>query len=264
MPDLSVLTERSFGGLALATVADRPKWINMMIYGDPGVGKTVLAGSSSSVDDMAPVLIIDVEGGTYSLTSFYPEVDVVRVKSVADLLRVYQALTTDEHGYRTIVLDSLSEINKMVMGDIMRAVVEEDDERDPDVPSIREWGKLGEQVRRIVRRFRDLDMHVIFTCLADETTDKRGKKTMYPMLNGKLKKEVAGFMDIVVFMYAKQVRINAEGQIDPEADEAKHRFVLSSGTDEFVCKDRSARLPEIMLDPDMRTIHSLIQGETDG
>lgn len=264
MPDLSVLTERSFGGLALSTVADRPKYINMMIYGDPGVGKTVLAGSASVVEDMSPVLIIDVEGGTYSLTSFFPEVDVVRVKSIAELLAVYKALTVEEHGYRTVVLDSLSEINKMVMNDIMRAVVEEDDERDPDVPSIREWGKLGEQMRRIVRRFRDLDTHVIFTCLTDETTDKRGKKTMYPMLNGKLKKEVAGFMDIVVFMYAKLVRVNAQGEIDPDADEAKHRFVLSSGTDEYVCKDRSARLPEIMLDPDMRNIHSLIQGDNNG
>jgi hypothetical protein len=150
----------------------------------------------------------------------------------------------------------------MIMGDIMKAVVEEDEERDPDVPSIREWGKLGEQMRRVIRRFRDLPMHTVFTALLDESEDKKGRMKKNPMLSGKLKKEVAGFMDIVLFVYAKHVRVNPlTGELDQDADEALHRFVLSSSTDEFVCKDRSSRMPEVMLDPTMFKIHTLIQGE---
>jgi hypothetical protein len=264
MPDLSKLTERSFGGLQLTSVKERPPYINMLIYGDPGSGKTVLAGSAAAIEEMSPVLVVDVEGGSYSLRAFYPEIDVVRVKTLAELLTVYQELAKGTHGYKTVVLDSLTEIQKMVMGDIMRDVIEEDADRDPDVPSIREWGKSGEQMRRIIRRFRDLDMHVIFTALVDEVQDKKGKRVFFPMLPGKLKKEAAGFMDIVVYMYGKMIKLNDQGEIDPNAEEAKHRFVLSSGTDEYVCKDRSSRMPAIMLDPTMRSIHDTIQGETNG
>lgn len=263
MPDLSALKARSFGGLALSTVQERPPFINMLIYGDPGSGKTVLAGSAQAVEAMSPVLVVDVEGGSYSLRAFYPDIDVVRVKALSELVKVYETLATTDHGYKTVVLDSLTEIQKMVMSDIMREVVEEDSDRDPDVPSIREWGKSGEQMRRIIRRFRDLDMHVIFTALVDEVQDKKGRRTFFPMLSGKLKKEAAGFMDIVVYMYGKMVKINDKGEIDPEAPESKHRFVLTSGTDEYVCKDRSSRMPAIMLDPTMTLIHETINQEED-
>lgn len=261
MPDLSSLTERNFAGLTLSSVKEAPPWMNIFLYGDPGAGKTVLAGSAESVEDMAPVIFVDCEGGAFSLRSFYPTVDVVRVTSLAQLVDVYKELSLMQHGYRTVVVDSISEVNKMIMGDIMKEVVEEDEERDPDVPSIREWGKLGEQMRRMIRRFRDLPMHTVFTALLDESQDAKGRSKKYPMLNGKLKKEVAGFMDIVLFVYAKHVKVNALGELDPDADEALHRFVLSSSTDEFACKDRSNRLPEIMLDPTMTKLHALIQGE---
>jgi hypothetical protein len=62
-------------------------------------------------------------------------------------------------------------------------------------------------------------------------------------------------------VYAKSVKVNAEGELDQDAEEATHRFVLSSSTDDYICKDRSSRMPEIMLDPTMMKIHTLIQGE---
>jgi hypothetical protein len=261
MPDLKQLTQRSFGKLQLATVRESPAWLNILLYGDPGAGKTVLAGSASEIEAMSPVLVGDCEGGTYSLRSFYPEVDVVRLTTTADVVEFYNTLRLGEHGYRTVILDSLTEIQKMVMSDIMKMVIEQDADRDPDVPSIREWGKSGEQMRRIIRRFRDLPMHTIFTALLDEDKDPKGRVKRYPMLPGKLKKEAAGFMDIVLFVYAKHVRLDETGQISNEAEEALHRFVLSSSTDEYTCKDRSARLPEVLLDPTMKKLHEIIQGE---
>jgi hypothetical protein len=256
--DLDTLMERTIGGLKIAPVSEHPPFINMLIYGEPGAGKTVLAGSADAVAEMSPVLVADVEGGAFSLRAFYPKVDVVRVTSIMDLANILEALKAGESEYKTVVLDSLTEIQKMVMSVIMQQVVIEDPERDPDIPSIREWGKNSEQIRKIVRRFRDLPMNVIFTALLDSDKDpKTNKVKHYPSLPGKLKREIPGFVDIVAFLYNKDVQLEGD-------DEARdHRLLLTKSTESHICKDRSNNLEPVMADPDMISIHRAVLGDVD-
>lgn len=243
-----LLTEKSLGGLAVRSVEALPKHINFLVYGDPGVGKTVLAGSAATVEAMSPVLIIDIEGGTLSLRDRYPDVDVVRVTNMEEMGKLYDALRRGEGGYKTVVLDSLSEIQKFSMMWIMRGLVKDDPDRDPDVPGLREWGKNTEQVRRLVRAFRDLPISTIFTALASsDRNPKTGITAVKPGLSGKLSAEVAGFLDIVVYMYIKVI------------DGIPRRFLLTTGTDEQIAKDRSNKLPPVLEDPDMESIWTIVQ-----
>ena len=122
MTTTEVLTENTLGGLKVQPVSERPQVVNMLVYGDPGVGKTVLAGSASEVEAMSPVLFIDVEGGTMSLRNKYPQVDVVRVASWSDMTSVYNDIASSTDSYKTIVLDSLTEIQKFSMYNIMRDI----------------------------------------------------------------------------------------------------------------------------------------------
>lgn len=244
-----VLTSETLGGLKVEPVSKRPQAVNMLIYGDPGVGKTVLAGSASKVENMAPVLFIDVEGGTMSLRNKYPDVDVVRVSNWQDMTAIYNDIASSESKYKTIVIDSLTEIQKFSMYNIMRDLVNSDPDRDPDVPGIREWGKNAEQIRRFVRAFRDLPVNTIFTALAATDKDqKTGAVLSRPYLSGKLASEVAGFLDIVCFMYIRIV----DGEV--------RRLMLTSSTDSCVAKDRSDSLPPVLEEPDMQTIHQIVTG----
>jgi hypothetical protein len=243
----TILTPRTIGGLTVRPVQEAVEFINLLVYGEPGVGKTVLAASAAQVPDMCPVLIIDIEGGTLSAAKMGYECEVVRVTEWVQMQRVYDDLYRNRSDFRTVVFDSLTEIQKFSMAQIMKHVVEADSDRDPDVPSIREWGKNGEQTRRLVRGFRDLPMHTIFTCLADADRDSQGNVTKTrPSLSGKLKNEVAGYVDIVAYMYKKTIRDQVE------------RALLLSGTDKYVAKDRSHSLPNVMLDPNMTTIFATI------
>lgn len=245
---------KQIGGLDISAVAERDPYINALIYGDPGVGKTVLTGSASAVVVMAPVLVIDVEGGTFSLRDRYSDVDVVRVKRWIDIQNIYGALFDQAKNgvleYNTLVLDSLSEIQKFSMEQIMAEVVKGDPERDRDVPSVREWGKNLEQIRRLVRAFRDLPLNCLFTALAMNDKDQRsGLITTRPSLSGKMGAEVAGFVDLVSYMYTKI----KDGKIE--------RYLLNQPTDRQVAKDRSGRLPLVLQDPTMQSIHDFIFGD---
>lgn len=248
------LTARNIAGLTINKVQERSSWYNMLIYGDSGTGKTTLAGSADLVPAMRPVLFIDVEGGTESLKHSYPEVDTVRVMTWKQMQSVYDALYEGGHGYRTVVLDSLTEIQKFNMYDIMSGVIQKRPDLDPDVPSMREWGKNLEQLRKMVRGFRDLEIHTIFTALSRSDKDaKTGITSMKPSLSGKLADEVAAFLDIVGYYYVKQMG-------DGEDAEFK-RYLLTQKTDSQIAKDRTGRLPMVVEAPTMQTLHQLLSAK---
>lgn len=243
------LTAEKLGGLQVQTVADKMAFINLLVYGDPGVGKTVLAASADKVPEMRPVIFIDIEGGTFSIRERYPEVKVVRVESWDDMQSIYDALLMEDHGYRTVVLDSLTEIQKFSMYNIMEFTVKKDPDRDPDVPSMREWGKNIEQIRKLVRAFRDLPMHTIFTALEKSDKDnKTGKVKTKPSLSGKLANEVAGFLDIVAYQYTKV-----------HEDELR-RYLLTGSHEQYVAKDRSDNLPLTIESPTMDKVFGFAFG----
>src|SRR5207247_3692235 len=106
-------------GLPVEKVSKKAPYVNMLIYGESGSGKTRLSGSADDVPEMRKVLFIDVEGGTLTLRSCYPNVDTIRVRSWSEMQSLYDALYADRHGYTTIVIDSLTEIKKISMDHVI-------------------------------------------------------------------------------------------------------------------------------------------------
>ena len=240
----SLTPTRSLAGLPVQKVQARSQYLNILVYGESGVGKTSLAGSADAVPEMRPVLVVDIEGGTESLRSTYPNVDTVRVTTWKEMQSLYNELHRGKSGYQTIVLDSLTEIQKLNMYSIMQAVVAARPDLDPDVPSMREWGKNLEQIRRFVRGFRDLPVHTIFTALEVADKDERtGAVMKTPMLSGKLRGEIPAFLDIVLYYFMKK------------HNDDFIRAVLCQKTDTHVAKDRTGKLPRTLANPTMADIY---------
>lgn len=223
-------------------------YFNLLIYGQPGAGKTYLGGTAQDHPKTSPVLVLDVEGGAATLRH-RKDIDVVRIRSFRELVEVWKQLQiTKDLEYKTVLVDSLSELQKLDMNDIMTSVLQRDPDRDPDVPSQREWGKSVNHMREIVRRFRDLPCNTIFTSLAKESKDvESGRVNVTPSLPGKLASEVPGFLDIVVYLYT-----------DVERDIVVRRL-LAQPTRKFAAKDRLAALGTVLENPTIPMIWEMIE-----
>lgn len=216
--------------------AESVEWLNLLIYGEPGVGKTRLAGSAADHPDTSPVLILDVEGGVMSLRH-QPSVDVVQIRDIDTIVKIHDELQKrNGGGYKTVVIDSLSELQKLdmfaVMGDEVNKA-RNPESMDKDVPTQRAWGKSLERLRRIIRAYKDLPVHTIMTTKLATTTDEQTNVTLYhPALPGKLRGDAPGFFDVVGLMRVKEEQNGA----------VKKRTLQIQSTSKVIAKDRTDAL----------------------
>lgn len=258
--------QTTIANLPIVKASEKLDRISMLIYGDPGVGKTVLSGSSNEVESMRPVLFIDCEGGTKPLRETQPDIEVVRVqtlydkggrtrKSAWDFLSdgIYEDLKLQPSRYKTLVVDSLTEVSNLAMQHVMEELIAEHPERDPDVPGQKEYLRTASKVRRWVRGMRDLHTNIIFTALVREDTDETTGKVVkiIPAFAGKkLSYEVPAWVDNVMFLYTKTIK-------DEDKKDVIVRKGLSQPSGKHFAKDRSTRLPQVLDNPTMAMIADL-------
>ncbi len=107
-------------------------------------------------------------------------------------------------------------------------------------------------VRRMVRAFRDLDAHVIFTAHEQEVGPDDKSKIVLPSLPGKLAKEIPGFIDEVVYIYARPT-----GKKDADGNMLIERRILAQPTPRYVVKSRGG-LPVSLRDPSIKAITDIV------
>jgi phage nucleotide-binding protein len=240
---------RAIGTCPIIKPAVSRQYLKFLIYGYPGIGKTVFCATAQKDARAKDALLIDFEGGTLSIAD--SDIDVVRVTDFKQFNDVYEFLhsesTKANPRYRTVILDSMTEIQKLNMASVIGSAMISNPNKDPDRPLIDDWGKSQEQMRKLIRAFRDLKMHVFVTALAQEIKDERdGSITVKPSLPGKLADEVCGMLDIVG--YLGMLEKTVEGQ------RVLVRQMLVQPMGKFIAKDRSDRLGQIVENPTVTSV----------
>ena len=245
----------------IGTTQRRERYLKMLVYGNYGVGKTTLACSALEVPSMNDIILISAESGTLSVAE--QAIDEVTVRdfrtfgaineflkqhckardegneeflqqSEAKLKRVEPSDIKKPRHYNTVIIDSLSEVEAYCFNQLLGIT---DTTRLDDVPQSAEWTEYKQNhtmMQRVVRGFRDLPMHVIFTAGEQYTQDEAKRLKYSPDMTGKLAKKVQGFMDMVGYYVMAQsgekiarrlyVMPSTAGKYD-----AKHRYAAFKG-----------------------------------
>ena len=189
--------------------------LNILIYGLTDVGKTTLLGSAQRCRATSPTLLLDVEGGTQSLAG--DAIEIFRPQSFSDIQEVYDFLRYDNKTYKSVGIDSITEIQrKLSMGEIIGTLTEDagyDNLAEHVPPNRYDWLQSGEQMRRFIRAFRELAylsdkkrrIHVIFGALEKYDDNRR---IVCPSLPGLLGLEVGASVDIMGRLSIEEVNVS--------------------------------------------------------
>lgn len=170
-------------------------YAKVVLYGPPGSGKTTMGAT------FPDVLFLSAESGLLSVRD--RKIDVWEITKWEDLEEAFGFLRGGEHKYKSVVIDSLTEVQKKLNEHIVKKFSGK--RRDyEDLMSQSDWGYSIDRLRRMCRAFRDLPLNVVFIAL-DVTEITEQETFTKPALSGKtLSDELMGWVDAVVYCAGPQ------------------------------------------------------------
>ncbi len=202
--------------------------LSVLVHAASKVGKTTLGATSPF-----PICDLDAEGGSKFLPGsetlmailgrplrliywdpMQPpptwdgtwDVAVVRVHNWQVVQKAYGWLVTGRHQFQTIMIDSISEIQRRAKNELMGT----------EQMKIQNWGELLTVMDNIIRGFRDFTndpYNPIRVALFISETRENQKGKFIPYMQGQISIALPYWMDIVGYLYVDQTQtIDAVGQ----------------------------------------------------
>lgn len=227
-------------------------YLKLLIYGEPGAGKTWLAATAQDSEETKPILFLDSEGGTVTIRK-RKDVDVRKIRSMQEVQEIQNILYADDGGYyKTVVIDSLTELQHLDLRTVMKEEYnQKPDKIDIDVATQRAWGKSRERLTKIITSYRDLPCNIVCTALLGSEVDEvNGGSNYFPAFPGKLRGEIPGYFDIVGYLRAEDVRNGNTVEVIRKLQVAKTKRV--------VAKDRTSALGDVVDNPSIPLMWELI------
>lgn len=155
--------------------------IKMMLYGQPGFGKTTVALSAPKP------LLLDFDGGVKRLAmSHLDGVDIVQVEKWQD---VQQVLNDNLAAYESIVVDTVGKMMDFIISYKCGA----------RQPNIRDWGGINQEFQWFCRALSGLRKNVVF--VAHRDSRKEGDTTVFvPALREKNYNAIVTELDLLGYM----------------------------------------------------------------
>lgn len=237
--------------------------LNILYYGDGGTGKTT---DLAFMANLGRIVYVNAEAGIKArpLRELGVAVENVEVfpgpgESICfgDLEQLHRQLKEELDGDPDsivgVVWDSISEIHKALLDDVIQHQVAKASragrERDRFWIERGDYGVMTEQIRLLVRRFRDLPCHFGVSGLQRREQDDDGAVIYQPGVTPALQNDVVGWMDVVCHTSVGDVGGEPEyrGSFQPIG--------------KFRGKDRFKVLPRYLIDPTFERVLKYCVGD---
>jgi hypothetical protein len=233
----------------------------MLIYGQPGAGKSFLGATSPG-----PRLVLDAESGARWQRSAYPKIYwhpstdefpdlsdtefdtvIAPIHTLKDMKIAMLLLESGEHPFRSVVVDSLSEVQARLVDDLVGTAA----------LKLQDYGAVLRQSEDLIRKIRDLTTHRTnpLECVVVITPSTSKDNVTTPYVKGSFVTTLPGFLDVVGYIWAEQ---NDEGDFD--------RQLLTQSTPTTVAKDRTGILTNhygpVITNPNIEEILEIVEKAT--
>jgi len=227
--------------------------LNAIIFGPQKKGKSWLGDTTP-----APRVVFDAEGGSLFTPSRKVEWDtanppptpngmwdtaIVRVLTYRSMQQGFQWLNSGKHPFRSVVIDSVSEVQQRCVDDIAGT----------NQMKTQDWGTLLRVVSALVRQFRDLTSHptkpldqVIFIAMAGE---KEGRTR--PHVQGSLATTFPYYVDLCAYL---DVVMQEDGTV-------LRRLFCGDFAGYETGNRLGGRIPPFIDNPDLSQMLAMIRGE---
>lgn len=239
------------------TLADLDETVNILYYGDGGTGKTT---DLASMANLGKVVMVNAESGikakplrklgikTENIEVVPGPGEALTFNLLEDLFWELTAeLAANPGSLVGVCWDSITEIYKVLLKNVVDHRVEKANRTgkgssDPFFTDRQDWGIMIEQIRVLVRRYRDLPVHFGASALERRDVDDDGKVIYRPSLTPALQTDVYGYMDMVCHTEVRE--------LDPTD--------LFIGTfrpvGKFRAKDRFSAAPHRLVEPTFQRV----------
>ena len=248
-------TETSFLDLMLSKIEPiETQKVNfkMMIYSDPGVGKTDLLGQIPNH------LIVDSEEGTESIMyserrgSNVQRMPFKTFKGLEMVVEEFHKSPEQLSKFKNISIDTVSNLHKRGLAEVLRR----EHDKAPSINSAflaetEHHTENNERIRQLVQNMVTLERNVFLTVHRRTLEPKNQDARTFPDFSEKLANTLAGMMDVVAYMYIA----NIEGE--------QHRVMKFQPSAGIVAKSRGRGkdLPDNMIDPTWEKINEVLKLE---
>jgi hypothetical protein len=265
------------------SLEEAEEFIKALYFGSEGTGKTTAAAFMANLPGDGDVIVINAEAGfkkgplkrlgvrVECLKIWRPDGNGVITYEKLDRLyyRTAARLRENPGSVKGVIMDSGTEIANKILEQASWTMyereqrnqrkAEEDKRYSPEVTELQDYGLLTSQMRKLIRKFRDLPCHFAMTALETEAAGEgeysHSKKQAAPEFTPKLRTSILGYVDMALRLKSETLPVS----------EFESETLITARTKPSAlirAKDRDGVLPRDLVEPRFDRLVEYVNGET--